>query len=67
LTNDEIAVAKGHRYYTIVMVLESGNPIFVEDENDKDAFYDSIGFPAVGARTSMPWQWACRHFIRKHS
>ena len=57
---DEIAIAKGHRYLTVVMDLESGAVVFVGDGTGADALEAFWKRLRPAGPRSRQWPWTCR-------
>jgi transposase len=64
---DEIAIAKGHRYLTVVLVLDSGAVVFVDDGKGAKAlkpFWKRLrGSKAEIAAVAMNMSPACREAV----
>ena len=57
---DEIAIAKGHRYLTVVLDLDSGAVVFVGDGKGADALKPFWKRLRPSRRGSRRWPWTCR-------
>ena len=64
---DEIAIAKGHRYLTVVMDLESGAVVFIGDGRGADALSRSGSVCGPVAHGSRLLPWTCRQGIGERS
>ena len=60
---DEIAIAKGHRYLTMVMDLESGAVVFVGDGKGAEALKPFWKRLRPSKARSRRWPWTCRRRI----